>query len=248
MLGMSGGFLRFKDTIIYKVVVASIAVTAANYIAERLELSPRPIEQRDVTGFFVTSPDPDHLDKPVRPTVNLTTSNFMFIFREGKLFLVMNTRTNVEEVERYREWAQRPSLVDSNEAYRLATQSLSRVFVDVSKLNRKYKVGVGQASFWSSPPAFWGDKGSNLVKLPLYYVTWSDAGNEGARVGIFGPTKQLMGLTIDDPDLSSRTYLLVTNQKELVEMTNAPLGLGTSNAGLYRLLVPKVPVSDGDNR
>ncbi|HEY3853553.1 MAG TPA: hypothetical protein VGO67_04075 [Verrucomicrobiae bacterium] len=224
---------HLKTSVAYKLVVAGMAVAAANYIAVRLNLSTQPVEQKDITGCLVAPPG--QFDTPVMPTVNLQTSNFMFIFRSGKLYLVMNSKTNIEEVERYHEWAGTPSLINSNEAYQLATQWLSRVYVDVAALNAKYKATVGQPSFWRDPPARFGEQGSNLTTLPLYYVSWSKGDYTAAKVGIFGPTKQMMGLTIEDASLCDRTYLVVTNQRELVYSTNVPLRMGVSNNALLHL-------------
>jgi hypothetical protein len=129
--------------------------------------------------------------------------------------------TNIEEVEQYKQWEKMPSLVGSNEAYHLATNWLSRVSVDVSKLNGKYPVHVGQPS--------WNDQGV-ITPLPLHYVTWGEGDYQAAKVGIFGPTKKMMGLTIKDESLSTRIFLLVTNQKELIEMTNIPSRLIETNS------------------
>jgi hypothetical protein len=125
--------------------------------------------------------------------------------------------------------------------------------VDVSALNKKYEVHVGQ-------PFFWGDQGTNKtylqgsrvgtnkVTLPLYYVTWGDSNYEAAKVGIFGPTKQMMGLTIEDQSLLTRTFLVVTNQKELMAMTNVPQGVVATNGELYKLFHPAPPLPRADSR
>lgn len=248
---MDDPLAKIKTSIGYQLVVVSIALTSANYIADRLNLRPRPISQRDVTGFYVSPPGLD--EQRFRPGATLWTTNYNFVFRDGKLFTVMNANTNIESVEHYRQWAKMSSLIDSNGAYHLATQWLSRVFVDVAELDRRYKVGVGQPFFWGDEgansiyPSGW-HVGTNKVALPLYYVSWSRDGNQAAKVGIFGPSKQLMGLTIDDLSLCSHTYLFVTNQKELVEMTNVPWPLVSSNRSLYQRLIPKSPRSPNEAR
>jgi hypothetical protein len=187
------------------------------------------------------------LNESLLPNATFQTANFMFNFRNGKLHLVMSTQTNVESVEHYREWAKMPSLVNSNEAYRIATNWLSRVYVDVPTLNRKYQVHVGQPTFWATAPTHWGEEGSNRTTLPLYYVTWSKGDYQAAKVGIFGPTKQFMGLTIGDPDqdyddsLCSHVYLRVTNANELLAMTNVPMRMVATNQDLLKRFYPKPP-------
>jgi hypothetical protein len=139
------------------------------------------------------------------------------------------------------------SLIDSNGAYHMATNWLSRVYVDVPMLNRKYQVHVGQPGFWATPPAKLGEDGKDWTVLPLYYVTWTKDDYQAAKVGIFGPTKQFIGLTIGDTDkgedasLCSHVYLLVPNQKELLAMTNVPLRMEATNQDLLRRLSPKPP-------
>lgn len=104
----------------------------------------------------------------------------------------MNAKTNIDAVEHYREWSKMPSLINSNDAYQMATHWLSRVFVNVSVLNKKYQVHVGQPSIYGEEgtnnayPADWR-VGTNMTTLPLYYVTWSKGDYQAAKVGIFGP-------------------------------------------------------------
>jgi hypothetical protein len=229
----------------YKLVVAGMALSAVNSILERLGLPAKPIEQKDLIGCFVSPP---RYEKPIMEGgVNLQTTNFMFIFRDGKLHTVMNMQTNIEEVEHYREWAKMPSLIDSNEAYQIATNWLARVYVDVPLLNRKYPHSVSEAHFWATPPTKLGEKGSGLTTLPLYYVAWGKDGYEAAKVGIFGPTKQFIGLTIGDVDkpedasICSHVYLRVTNEAELLAMTNVPMRMEATNQDLLRLLRPNPP-------
>jgi hypothetical protein len=215
-----------------------MALSSANYILERLNLDPKPIGPRDIVGLYLSTPNLDK--KPMMPGITFQTTNFGFIFDEGGLICVRNMKTNIEEVEHYKEWAKMPSLIGSNEAYHLATNWLARVSVDISALNKKYEAHVGQPFFWGDQgtnkayPPGWGI-GTNKITLPLYYVTWGDTNNEAAKVGIFGPTKQLMGLTIEDQSLLTRMFIVVTNQKELMAMTNVPQRMIATNPDLYKL-------------
>jgi hypothetical protein len=238
----------------YKLVVAGLALSAMNSIMERLGLPVKPMEQKDLVGFGVSPWELGRQNqdvKPMLPAGTFSTANFAFGFREGRLHLVMNTQTNIESVEHYREWAKMPSLVNSNEAYRMATNWLSRVYVDVAYLNKNYKLNVGQPGFWMTPPAELGGKGSGWTTLPLYYVTWRKGDYEAAKVGIFGPTKQFMGLTIGDRDqgydasICSHVYLRVTNEAELLAMTNVPMRMAATNQDLLRLISPKPPPASG---
>jgi hypothetical protein len=261
---------------VYNLVVAGMVLSAMNSITERLDLSSKSIEQKDLTQSWVQNPvemvarikvfgctfdtksemafkiafwladylpswvvrpvmEKKPLDERVLPNASFSTANLAFNFRDGKLHLVMNTQTNIEAVEYYRAWAKMPSLVNSNEAYHMATNWLTRVYVDVAALNQKYKVSVGQPGFWMTPPAKIGEEGHDWTILPLYYVTWRKGDYEAAKVGIFGPTKQFMGLTIGDPDqaedasICSHIYFVVTNANELLAMTNVPMRMSVTN-------------------
>jgi hypothetical protein len=247
---MFDSLAKHHITLAYKLVVAGMALSAMNSILGRLGLPAKPIEQKDLIGAFVLPWEPGRQNqdvKPMLPAATFETTNFAFVFREGKLLLVVNTQTNGEQMDHYREWAKMHSLVDSNEAYHMATNWLARVYVDVPLLNQKYKVSVGQPHVWMTPPAKWGEEGRNLTAVPLYYVTWSKGDYEAARVGIFGPTKQFTGLIIGDRDkgfdasICSHVYLRVTNEAELLAMTNLPMRMEVTNQDLLRRLRPRPP-------
>ena len=230
--------MHHKVSLAYKLVVAGMTLSAMNSFLERLGVPHQPIEQKDLVVSFVWPwwPDAQNQDeKPMLPVANFQTTNFMFVFREGKLLSVVNMQTNSEQVQYYDEWAKLPSLIGSNEAYHIATNWLSRLYVDVPLLNQKYNVSVSQPGFWTTPPARWGEAGSGWTNLPLYFVTWNKGDYEAARVGIFGPTKQLTGLIIGDrdkgfdPSICSHVYLRVTNEEELLAMTNVPMRMEATN-------------------
>ncbi|HEY3853554.1 MAG TPA: hypothetical protein VGO67_04080 [Verrucomicrobiae bacterium] len=244
---MTNSFATLKTTIAYKMAVTGLVLSAMNHIVEWPGVCPKGIEPKDIIGTYISSPRLDSV--PGCPSVvNFETTQFTFIFRDGKLHGVVNTQTNIESVEHHREWAHIPSLINSNDAYHLATNWLSHVFVDVNALNRKYKMHVGQPQFWATPPAVWGEQGSNLTTLPLYYVTWDKGDYQAAKVGIFGPTKQFTGLTIEDPTLTDHTYICVTNKLELLRMTNFPLRLIEKNGDLLNQIVPHTPSPTNDTR
>jgi hypothetical protein len=200
-----------KISIAYKLTIAAMGLSEANYVATQLNLPcHKPIVETEVIHRFVAPPG---LGEPKLPTTTLETSNYWFCFRHGKLFALTNTRTNIEEVEHYKEWAKMPSLIGTNEAYRLATQWLSAISVDVPALERRYKAHVGQ-------PFFWGDQGTNQVFLPIFYVTWGDP--RVVDIGVFGPTRQITGLGIEDPSFLTRTNLFLSNDTELNNIPDPP--------------------------
>lgn len=155
------------------------------------------------------------------------TTNCEFTFANGKLREIMCL--SAPQVERYShnldDLIGKSSLIDTNGAYQLATQWLAAVDIDMAAL-RKLKWTVNQLHYKA--------KGAtNYVTLPLYYVDFGNKhypaqGNLHAfdepliSVEILGMTKELQDLKINDPSLSCRPMLLITNTLDLVRMPNPP--------------------------
>jgi hypothetical protein len=159
----------------------------------------------------------------------IDTANFEFGFGEGKLLHIM--RLDSPQVEYYArrldELVGKPSLIDTNGAYQLATQWLAGVDVDMTAMG-KLKWTVNQLHYRASGA-------TNYVTLPLYYV---DFGNKHCKaagpnlkdfdeplvsVEVLGTTKELQELMINDVSLSRRPLLLITNALDLVRTPNPPM-------------------------
>lgn len=153
------------------------------------------------------------------------TTNFQFIFVSGKLREIM--RLSSPQVERYArnldELVGKPSLIDTNGAYQLATQWLAAADMNMTALNQQ-KCVVHQLSYLPL-------RATNAVVLPLYYVDYDNihhaaSGNLNSlentlvSVEILGTTKELQDLLINDLSLSRRPVLLITNAIELIRTPN----------------------------
>lgn len=151
----------------------------------------------------------------------LETTNFFFSFRHEKLGEVM--RLDGHENERYsrrlEELIGKPSLIDTNGAYQLATQWLAAVDIDMAALN-KLKWTVNQLHYKTLGA-------TNYVTLPLFYVDFGNkhypaSGNLHAfdeplvSVEVLGTTKELQDLEIKDLSFSRRPLLLITNALDLI--------------------------------
>jgi hypothetical protein len=154
--------------------------------------------------------------------INIT--DFQFTFDRGRLRTI--TRMDDPETERYSrrlvELAGKPSLIDSNGAYQLATQWLAALDVDVPALEKQFGHSVNQLRYLPSGA-------TNAVLLPLYYVglgtnntpKWKPASYDPAvEVEILGTTKELQDLEINDPSFSHRPLLLITNALDLIRTPN----------------------------
>jgi hypothetical protein len=155
----------------------------------------------------------------------IDTANFEFGFDQGRLRAV--TRMDNPETERYSrrlaELVGKPSLIDTNGAYQLATQWLAAIDVDVTVL-RKLKWTVNQLRYLPRGA-------TNAVNLPLYYIDFGNkhypaVGNLHAfdepliSVEILGTTKELQDLEINDVSFLRHPLLLVTNTLDLVRTPN----------------------------
>jgi hypothetical protein len=155
----------------------------------------------------------------------IETTNFEFMFYNGKLWQVM--RLSEHHVEYYAhdfdKLLGKPSLIDTNGAYQLATQWLAAVDVDMTRLD-KLKWTLNQLHYLARGA-------TNYVTLPLYYVDFGSkhyAASNNLKafdeplvsVEILGATKELQDLIIYDRTLSRRPLLLITNVLDLVQTAN----------------------------
>jgi hypothetical protein len=154
----------------YKMAVAQLMLGEANFHAQKLDLQlQRPIPMEQVRVVMVRSP---HFKEHGGV---IEVSNYLWSFAEdGKLFKLLKRGALTQEAskpqtlrETQLELARQKSLVDKDGAYRLATNWLTQISVDVSALNKKYAMRVEQEEF-SDPP------GQTKTKklLPIYNVKW----------------------------------------------------------------------------
>ncbi len=229
----------------YRAALVSIMLTQFNWVAAHLDLPcKRPVGPGDVTAAFVPDPRVRHPpDPPGLPGGTITAAGYWMSFDHGKLFVISNLGTNMESVDRYAEWAKTASLIGTNEARLLAEKWLRAVGIDVVGLNRRYPVHVHHPSYH---PGGIGE----FVQLPLFYVHWTDQDDRhpvgdfpnvgyGVLVGVFGPTKMMTGLRLDDQAFCTRTNLVLTNEQALLNTpnpkaiqigTNSPLWKPPTNA------------------
>ena len=150
----------------------------------------------------------------------VANTNFEFGFQRGKLRQVTCKR---------QPDASKPSLIDANGAYQLATQWLAAVDIDMAALN-KLKWTVNQVKALR-----FDERGmTNYVTLPLYAVDFSHIhyppyddmfAFDGPQisVGVLGATKELQWLMINDFSLTRRPPMLVTNVLEMIHTPIPPI-------------------------
>jgi hypothetical protein len=157
----------------------------------------------------------------------ISNINYQFGFDYGKLCHILRLSLTEPHVEYYAhdldKLVGKPSLIDTNDAYQLASQWLAAIDVDITAVN-KLKWTVNQLHYLA--------KGAtNAVNLPLFYVDFGSKhypaiGNLVAydkpllSVEILGTTKELQEILINDESFCRRPILLVTNVYELI---NTPI-------------------------
>ncbi len=204
----------------YQTAVFQLMVGEANLAAKQLDLSDsRPLVINQNTNEWNVSPPPMGIGGSV------LTSNYIFEFQKGQLAWVKKTdwfQKVTPPITNLVELASRRSLLDSNSAYQLATQWLSRLSVDVNGLERRFPPNVFQvparriASDGSNLPGV-----SNNIATPLFKISWGDRKPpmdmmNPVRVEILGTTKELLDLSIRDASLFKRPPIAVTNIAELL--------------------------------
>jgi hypothetical protein len=228
----------------------------ANWAAARLKLPTHyPIQITDIVDCFAGSPSPEvfyssnrfpdtiygahiydsDIPRDARMSAlqigiagRIANTNFEFGFEQGKLCRV--TRMSRPAVEYYADnldgLVGKPSLIDTNGAYQLATQWLAAVDIDMAALN-KLKWTVNQLHYK-------GRGMTNYATLPLYYVDFGNIhypadGNIPAfdkpqvSVEVLGTTKELQELMIKDLSFSRRPLMLVTNVLEMIRTPVPPI-------------------------
>jgi hypothetical protein len=171
----------------------------------------------------------------------LDITNFEFGFNEGRLVHIM--RLDAPQTEYYarrlNELVGKPSLIDTNGAYQLATQWLAAVDIDVTALEKQSGLLI-KGGHSVNQLHYLARGATNYITLPLYYVDFGSqhfpaSGNLKAfdeplvSVEILGTTKELQELTIGANTMGGnipydhRPLLLVTNALDLIRTSNPPV-------------------------
>jgi len=230
----------------YRMAVGQRMLEEANFFAEHLKLpTPQPITFQNARNVHVTAPWYSKVDNP---DTNLSkadrirkgrffaagaveTPNFYFAYTKGRLWSIQRLKLKDESsiVELFPELIKTPSLVDANGAYKLATQWLASVSVDVPKMERENKPLITQWHFNGKPEDIPKDgmptepSATNLTMLPIFDVQWGEGEAFAAKVTVIGTTKELFKLEVRDETLSKRPLLAVPNAIELNERAEPPV-------------------------
>jgi hypothetical protein len=204
----------------YKYVAIAVMLAEINYCASRLRLPiDLPIQKTDIRVARVSNP---HVLSRVghRSLENgfagaIDTSNYSFNFvKSGRLRYIIRLDSGYQAYSTTKIQGDLPtheflpqlvgihSTIDTNEAYRIATNWLMAIDVDVQRLEKEQPVTVKQQSLRDYGP------------LPIFEVSWG--GHPAIVVWISGDTKDLLRLRQEDDSYSKRPFTLIKDMDKLL--------------------------------
>jgi hypothetical protein len=200
----------------YRAEALRLILGEANEVARELRLGETlPIEQANLVSAYITPPA---LVQRLGAIGNITTASYTYYCSVGnKLSYIERARSDDDYRSFQAEYLWPVSKMDTNAAYRLATQFLAAASMDVKALSRDCNVHI-------TPLTPEGPNGQHFV--PVFWVYWVKPAEEGrgntATVELFEPTKQLRQLRVENTEYILRKPLLIPNLEKLLSQTNPP--------------------------
>jgi hypothetical protein len=207
----------------FKYVVIALMMAEVNYSADKLQLKERlPITDGDIIARRAT----DLGEIGFAGGIDTPEYHFGFVDGGKKRVITKLEDSRYGSMGLYRGDLSMPdfmeklssikSTIDTNDAYRLATNWLIAIGMDVEKLQTHEPLSVEQ-QFTQSPKR-------GLVPAPLFYVKWGDRGNDelGHHIGpvvsimISGINGDLLSLFIENGTYSKRPFVLIKDIDKLL--------------------------------
>lgn len=205
----------------YKYVAIAVMLMEINYCAAKLKL---PVQHR-------ISPDSLRLAHVSNPFVTgfggtLETDHYSFVFfKSGVLRRIVRINCFEKVPLRELQWkqSQMKSLISTNEAYQLATNWLSAILVDIAALEKSHPCVIEQTYFYPDARSISDslEERKRIVLLPIFHVNWGDVKNPTVQVSIFGPTKELLAIHIEDESFSLRPKELLRDVDKLLSIPDS---------------------------
>lgn len=189
----------------YKYVMLTLMLADANHALQKLDVrGMNPIATTNIVDYHITPPR-------MRVGGSIDTTNMMLGFGENKLQFIQFSEPNsdLDIEERHNRWAKMKSLIDTNGAYDLATNWLTKLDVDVPALEKAHPRNVMQNFYYQN-----GDPNKKIM-LPRFEIRWgTNQTRPAVWVSIFGPTKSPIHIRQEDSSFIRRNSLIRTNQIE----------------------------------
>jgi hypothetical protein len=212
----------------YKYVATAVMLMEINYCASNLQLPVSvPLREQDIRKSFI--PRPRLMG--VGGRFDFDDYSFSFATRYGETETKLRYITNLRhpchsmeggspEMNAYLEGlTHAKSLIDANGAYRMATNWLERMEVDVAKLNAERPLTITQFKWMNRWPT------------PIFEVAWANKGGRlsngmpdpipGVIVMIAGDTGELIHLRQEDLSFSKRPPALIKDLDKLLAIPDS---------------------------
>jgi len=200
----------------YKYVAIAVTLSEINYCASRLHLPLRlPITERDLRVKLVNEPG-----SPLGCGGRFDTKDYSFTVGASRLIFVtkLYEGTGFEAVvqpprgealaDYFTRMSRKPSLINTNGAYLLASNWLASISVDVPRLEKEHAAKITHYQFM------------NHLPLPIFEVKWeTKMGGQlvpAVEVLITGDTKEIIHLRQVDSSYSSRPAMLIKDADALL--------------------------------
>jgi hypothetical protein len=190
-----------------------LVIQEANRVAKELNLPEKlPITQADVVHSYVGPFEYTYTKKKVG---NITTANFWYGVEQGYKFSNLAVANYDQTCLELKDLGKIPaSRMDTNAAYQLSKQWLSKLHVDINRLNQNCELKVEISEFWNGLAS--GEKFTAKEFVPIYDVTWVPRHNDlllggGTAVQLYLPTKKIIQISINDPQYILRQPIVFTN-------------------------------------
>jgi len=196
----------------YKYIAIILMLAEINFCSGRLYLpADLPIEEQNLRAEAVFSP------RVIGFAGRLDTDKYSFSFaKDGRLRFItkLNNGRGDKTLREYLEGlAKIPSIINTNGAYRIATNWLTAMDVDLQRLEKDHPPIVKQQTFMS-----WAEdsKPSTEIPLPIFDVKWGDWSQPVIDIQISGATGELLKLRQEDDSYSRRPASLIKDMDKLL--------------------------------
>jgi hypothetical protein len=203
-------------TTAYKYVAVVVMLAQVHDRADSLGLlGSYPLSRDDIRLVHVGEP---RLMKGLSGAID--TKDYAFGFGTNGLWSItrINQSPNKPLREAQMEVAKMRSLIETNDCYPIAKQWLLAMQADVPNLESSHRPFVRQTII-SSDTQRLGQKDEG-IPLPVFDVCWGDQYLPAVKVRIFGPTKKVIALWVEDQSFIQRTNLPVKDVEKLLAISD----------------------------
>jgi hypothetical protein len=214
----------------YRFVAIALMLVQVNYFCNKTGLpTTNPITQKDVReGSHIGPPSASEF------TGSIVTDKYLFGFIDGHLAhfkdseFTTTTLSDADIARRNIRLSKLPSEIDTNGAYRLATNWLVQLGVDFQVTETKYHLRLEQWRYYPDGQVNPGQlHDRTTVWLPIYQVEWRGPIVIGTRtledrvaVGmtISGVTQKLISFDLQDHSIMSRPRINIKERDKLLSV------------------------------